>query len=287
MDRLKKYWPYLIFALVIPGLVVLSSSISRMQLKPGTLFDDETSSELSLLLNQFIAYRGQILFCAALIPIALFLFALSTYPRNQQITTTRRLNPIATLLQLILFVAAFAVIRRKVLENPNNPFSLARLGIDPQEFPADTEITRIQVNTSEFLTIIVGFILLLAAIFFIVWLIQRRPKPAGSINKLAIEAQEALDEIESGADLRNVIMRCYIEMTETVEETRGEKRSQGMTPREFEVRLVNLGIPREPVQQLTKLFENVRYGAREADTESEELAKSSLMAIIQACKEVG
>ena len=56
-----------------------------------------------------------------------------------------------------------------------------------------------------------------------------------------------------------------------------------MTPREFEVYLTQNGMPREPVQQLTRLFELVRYGAVTAAPADEQHAVASLTAIVEAC----
>jgi hypothetical protein len=57
-----------------------------------------------------------------------------------------------------------------------------------------------------------------------------------------------------------------------------------MTAREFQRRLGRIGIPEEPVAQLTKLFESVRYGSKETGPEEERLALRSLSAIVSACE---
>ena len=92
--------------------------------------------------------------------------------------------------------------------------------------------------------------------------------------------------MRSGVNLRNVILRCYVEMGRTVDEWRGVQRTQDMTPREFETSLTAIGLPQKPVSDLTRLFETVRYGTNEPSKEEEETAESSLTAIIQACQEL-
>ena len=60
-----------------------------------------------------------------------------------------------------------------------------------------------------------------------------------------------------------------------------------MTVREFEVFLVDNGLPKEAIQTLSRLFEQVRYGGTLEDTRQEELALSCLTDIVNACKALG
>ncbi len=130
-------------------------------------------------------------------------------------------------------------------------------------------------------------LLLLGAAAFGVWFFwPREPIVIPPMRELSQDAEEALSDLRSGADLRNVIMRCYIEMGYTVDEWRGIQRTQDMTPREFESTLTEIGLPQEPVADLTRLFETVRYGISKPSKETEEIAESSLTAIIQACQEL-
>jgi hypothetical protein len=71
-------------------------------------------------------------------------------------------------------------------------------------------------------------------------------------------------------------------MVEILNRQRGITRKEGMTPREFERRLVELGLPPEPVTKLTRLFETVRYGAKDLGEVEEHQALAYLDAIVQA-----
>ena len=66
------------------------------------------------------------------------------------------------------------------------------------------------------------------------------------------EAQAAIDDLESGVDLRNVILRCYCQMEDALKKQKGLKRHKGMTPREFETSLSGFGIPEQPLIILTR-----------------------------------
>ena len=73
-------------------------------------------------------------------------------------------------------------------------------------------------------------------------------------------------------------------MVTVLSRDRDIKRPKEMTPREFASYLVKSGLPEPPIQQLTHLFERVRYGAKITDTESDRKAVESLEAIIAFCR---
>lgn len=136
--------------------------------------------------------------------------------------------------------------------------------------------------------ITITFLLLLvggtALVIWFFW--PREPLSAFPMRELSQDAEDALSDLRSGVNLRNVILRCYVEMGRTVDEWRGVQRTQDMTPREFESSLTAIGLPQKPVADLTRLFETVRYGTNAPSKEEEETAESSLTAIIQACQEL-
>ncbi|OGF54139.1 MAG: hypothetical protein A2Z21_07130 [Candidatus Fraserbacteria bacterium RBG_16_55_9] len=65
-------------------------------------------------------------------------------------------------------------------------------------------------------------------------------------------------------------MRCYHEMSRILSEHRGIRRKRAMTPREFERHLEQVGLRSEHIRKLTRLFEEVRYGANKKSGEQEE-----------------
>ena len=285
MNNWKKFWIFFFFGLAVLALVLLASSLSKLDFQPGTLFDRDTTHEITRLFGQFGAYRGVWLVCVAIIPIFFFVFTLMKQSRYQPLRTARRNSTIVVLVQLILFAVAFILIRRRLMDHPVN--FMTPKGSQPPAILNFTEVDKLPVNISEWLAFIAGFIILFGICLWIGWVVWKHRKPLYSLDRLAEKALNALEDLEGGGDLRNVILLCYFEMTQAVELHRGVKRSQGMTPREFEIRLVNLGIPVEPVQQLTRLFEDVRYGAKELGSKSERQARSCLTAIASACKGEG
>ena len=133
-----------------------------------------------------------------------------------------------------------------------------------------------------------GAFVWLAAITFmlviglLVMMIFRQPaQPSEAKDRLVQQAKNAMQALRAGDDLRSVILRCYVEMMKTLQEERGIERSHEMTTREFQDWLEFNGLPPLPVQNLTALFEKVRYGQDPLGESDEKLAQASLREIVQ------
>ncbi len=153
--------------------------------------------------------------------------------------------------------------------------------IPPPEFtPPPSWVTSI---TTIAIALVIS--LLLIGIFYAIWRrSQERLKLREPLKKVERQAQAALDTIRAGGDLSEAILRCYLQMVETLKEYRGIYRDQDMTPHEFEIFLGRHGVPDEPVHHLTRLFEEVRYGAIKPGRKEEQVAIASLSAIVSACQ---
>jgi hypothetical protein len=125
-------------------------------------------------------------------------------------------------------------------------------------------------------------VLLAALLLGAIWLIWRRTRmQKPPLRQLADEAQAALAELQAGGDLTDTVLRCYREMSRVLSEQRGIARPHDVTPREFERQLAAAGLRDEHIQQLTRLFERVRYGPRRADIHQEGAAVVCLEAIVR------
>jgi hypothetical protein len=131
--------------------------------------------------------------------------------------------------------------------------------------------------------LILAKVLLLVLIFGGIYLIWRRLRPKSDPKAVVVKnVRQALSDLESGSELKDVVIRCYSKMCQELQKTRGVRRDQAMTPREFENHLANAGITSVHIQQLTLLFEDVRYGTKPTDTTTQYKAIQSLEAILQA-----
>ncbi len=105
---------------------------------------------------------------------------------------------------------------------------------------------------------------------------SRRPVP----RSWEREVEDARQALLDGQDLGQVIIRCYLRMGQALQQDRQIERDAFMTTGEFEVLLSAKGVPRDPVHQLTGLFDAVRYGRREPASGEEKRAIQCLDAIL-------
>lgn len=125
--------------------------------------------------------------------------------------------------------------------------------------------------------------LLLAAGLLCTWLLWRSMRRGQGGDRLAQAAGAAVRAIADGQQIEDVVMRSYLDMVSVVEKAQGIERENAVTPREFESYLAERGIPRLPVQQLTRLFEKVRYGNQRLNRQDEQAAVECLYQIQAAC----
>lgn len=120
------------------------------------------------------------------------------------------------------------------------------------------------------------------AFFVLLWYLWLRLRPKPDPQSLLVdEAASALAELEAGGDLRDVVLRCYAQMSAVLKENHRVERRQAMTPREFEVQLAAAGLGDEHIHRLTRLFEAVRYGTQSGTGKTAQEASDCLQAIVQ------
>jgi multisubunit Na+/H+ antiporter MnhF subunit len=118
---------------------------------------------------------------------------------------------------------------------------------------------------------------LAGALGYLVWQLTHTPK-----DRLHEITRSALDDLSAGRDWEDVVIRCYVDMSATVSRRRGVGRHQAMTPREFAVRLEQMGLPANSVGRLTRLFEQARYGNLKSGPDQVREATACLAEIMQA-----
>jgi hypothetical protein len=119
--------------------------------------------------------------------------------------------------------------------------------------------------------------------FLFLWRRLRR-RFGDPLELVAQEAKKTLEELQAGADPKERVIRCYFEMSRVLNEQRGVKRKLAMTTREFEKYLEAVGLQDVHVRRLTRLFEMVRYGAKNLDERENREAVACLKAIVRACE---
>lgn len=98
---------------------------------------------------------------------------------------------------------------------------------------------------------------------------------ADDVAEVGRLAGEAADRIESADDFENQVFRAWLEMTRPL----NLDHPRSSTPAEFAAAARGAGMSGEHVDRLTELFDQVRYGGREATAEREREAVSLLRSI--------
>jgi len=127
---------------------------------------------------------------------------------------------------------------------------------------------------------LVGAALAAGALALGVWVYRSRPAPSQAMLLLGQEAEKARQALLTGVSLREVILQCYRQMSSALQEDHGIQRQAYMTTGDFERLLAAEGFPAEPVHQLTRLFEAVRYSRWQPGLDDDQRAITCLDAII-------
>lgn len=288
--------------IAIEAMLVLAMSLSRLEMDPGVPF----AQIWQFLINQFRTggltgpVGGALPGNDSLVKLlrAFFLIVLVMFPFAIILTIIdkeMRKRVLAAIVRLVLIFTFLALIVECQSEMMDEVEEI-RLGI-----PQDSELANAQPFTDEEfsadnvsrwlvrgLSLAVGLVVTIIAVVTI-----RRLRRSRSVSEddtwtqLAVRARAAISDIEGGGDLRSSILRCYVEMTRIVRESRGAYRGATMTAREFQDYLIQAKLPPHPVNRLTELFEKARYGLGESSAQEESDAIASLQAIADACRSMG
>jgi hypothetical protein len=283
MPQEKKYLAtgYLILTILI--VIFLASGISGVEFQPGTLMAlDRGQNELKIpvlpkIPTPFFEYLLMFIMWVML-PLSVVFFI--KYPEIRQRT-------LKGLSYFILYGLCLFLLARKNQEHSPDL-------LETEQELVDTAIIETQREAAEFISSVgeadqslnlIIDITIFILIGLLIWYVYRRffYEPPVTSDQIKGEAEDAINQIESGVDLRNVIIRCYADMSQILIDRRGIQRNQAMTPHEFELELQQIGLPHTPIQNLTHLFEAVRYGNAQLSSEDEQEAIHCLSAIAEAC----
>lgn len=276
----------LVFATIV--LFLLAIGLTGLKLSPGLLMNYTRPSTGSTTISEMPNMTGLIDFFRIALALALVLFPI--YFIYMLIDPKRRKR---LLRDIIVFgMILFFFDRLRAIANNMEPRGdeLPPVGGEAiAETQAIQPLTDFVNNPPPWLItgVTVAVVGVGAAIIFgILWLsFQKRHSDADAIVRVAREAQEALQTIQAGGDLRDTIIQCYRRMVLAVKDERGIQRDLAMTPREFTLILTGKGLPPSPVQNLTRLFEDARYGNITGGMRQQLEAVGALEEIIEACRE--
>lgn len=284
MTQKTKSTVLLFFVIALGALFLLASSLSNLELQPGTAFPGGAGSESAVAEAGAAPQLG-----SYSIPLLRGLFALAflilmIYVPTRMILLVDRKVIVRLVLVMIVILVVVAILPRVTLTPTGysinefteiNPPPVFNYPVMPLGQPPQTLIWLVLVGIG------------LGAGFLLFKLVERSPATDSLEAEMLQEAEEAVQALNAGSNLRNVIVRCYLQMALILQEKQSVQRSASMTVREFEDQLDALGFPGGAVHQLTHVFEKVRYGNQPAAPQDEAIALDSLNEIIRFCRQAG
>jgi hypothetical protein len=280
--------------LALLSLVLLAGSLKGMDFRAGESLGRRNVAQPGEAVN-----LGELITSAAAVPfwqqvafwVLLFVIVLLC---ASLLNPELRKKLILAFIRLALFALVFLYIVEKNPEVFAGLLSQLNLAgdftIDPQASEAPAPVFQ-PPQVSNWFSYAVAFGLVLLAVSFIWWLnrlwvsIKASSSAREPLDELAVIARQSIGELKSGKNFENAILECYARMSSVVEKKQGLHRENAMTPTEFSARLTRAGLPREPVERLTRLFEAVRYGRQPAGQTEINEAVTSLSSILRYCGE--
>lgn len=293
-DR-QRLWLLPFLGIAIVAIVLLAAGLPQFELRPGQPFPfqiligqqsgDATGEPIPAptLPLPFLNLWAMVFVVAFMILAALWIVTFILRPQARK----RMLARLASyVIWFLMFYLIFNVIWQLDLTGGN----------EGEEGSAGTELGELLNQGEEMPTppvfivdppqwfIIVITLTILALLLGLAWYVwqRRSSSEAQPVDKIVREAQQAIDEIHTGRELKDTVMRCYQEMSRVLGDRRGIERQKAMTPREFEEHLTKIGLRSEHIHRLTRLFEGVRYGAHVPGKREEREAVACLSAIVEA-----
>lgn len=281
MLQKRKRMGLLLLTGALISIILLAASLSNMQLKEGSPYPGVVNSENTLELitasptaggdaNPYLrgVFSFSLLICMIYVAGRLIAFV-----RIKQILWL--LLVVGILFLLVWFLPETR--HRQVGALPNEYIELL---VTPSAEVLTTPLGKPPQELVWFLAIVV----VLGVSLLSIKVLRQWWNPNEKEDQFLEEAQNAVNSFKAGMNLKNVILRCYLQMSHALQEEQGIERSDHMTAQEFEARLAAKGVPHVPVHQLTVLFEKARYSKLELNCDDERLAMDSLNAIIHSCR---
>lgn len=177
--------------------------------------------------------------------------------------------------------ALFILLRQCSQVAPDELFNIDKLAETALEAGEPIE-ANFSPQTTELIEWIAN-IFFVALLAILAWrIIQWWANRSKTVDQIAAQAVDALEDIRAGVDLKDRILQCYAEMNRLLMQRRGVHRPKAITAREFESELEQLGLPGEQVRTLTRLFEKARYGGNQLGPVEQQEAEECLRVIASA-----
>jgi hypothetical protein len=277
--------------LALLSLVVLASTIRYATFRPARHFSQEESELIRIPVGQIIRSIAEVpLEKQIAFLVFLFLFGVLVAFLLSPEMRKKLLKQLFRLVVSVILVLYLLKIKPDLLAGlfPNlalgghSSSSVSEGGAPPVFEPP---------HISGWLSFIIalGVVLAAAAILWRLnrwWTLRKETSNTHQLDEIAEIARASLRNLSSGQDsVQDSIIQCYVDMSRAVVKRRGLSREYAMTASEFALRLEKAGLPPDPVNRLTHLFESVRYGMRTSAQSDVDEAIACLSSILKYCGE--
>ena len=289
MTQSTKRWALLFLGFVLIAMLLLSVSLPNLKFQPGQPFSLgnappppgaasglETPGDFFLIL-----IRGLLALTLLLVPVYIIFHLLTPQGRR------KLLGDLAVLLIFFAVAEILSRLPRKAPLSQQQPSGEQGGLILPTPGPVVT-FTAQSTPVLEIVVIVAIALLIAIGVGILYWYYRRRLEQQPNqtaLEQLANEAQNAVDALKAGEDIKDIVIRSYVQMSRVLRQERNLEREDAMTVHEFEQSLIEKGLPYDPVHQLTHLFEEVRYGSKHPGKFEEQRAIDCLSTIVAFCKE--
>ncbi len=286
MPRRTKITALLFFSIVLAAMLLLAFSLKQLEFQPGVPFSLERSAVESFSFSSWSSDLGLLVFVRILIGLALLSlpFILLYMLFNKK--TRKRLLIYLLIAGIIIAIGSSAAGSLSAQELPQQLSQPAEQSLPEQPgAPVATYNAAPPADTVVIATIIILALALavgIGALLFQRKPVQRQIEP--NLEPLVQPAEQALQSLYAGGDFKQTVIRCYLEMSAALDRQQGIRRANSMTAHEFERLLAQKGLPKEPVHNLTRLFEGARYSPETPGSVEKQQALTSLQAILKACR---
>lgn len=283
-----RMWVLAACLIVLATIVLLAPSLGAVRFEPARPFAFGASPEGRLVFPALSMpedtplWKILALWLAIVVNLALVLLMLSPELRKRVL---RQLIRFA--LGILLFLL---LLRYRVLQWPQTELDPAAAGSAGPSVPAPPlEVQAFQPpQVATWVTYAVTLLVLwlaLLGVFLVYQAWQRqRSRRLTTVSDIASIAKASLADLAEGRHWNDVVIEVYAQMNEAVWRDRGLHRESSATPREFAARLSRTGLPASSLDELTRLFETVRYGANDSDASAGQRAAACLESILRACR---
>jgi hypothetical protein len=273
----------ILFGLVLIITMIIAASLPRLEFKAGMPLPELENNQvvaaqaaaepfLAIPVNEFFSVFFAIILIGSMLYI---LYKLIKGAKWKNISAF-----VWRTIFISIIVGGFLLVILKIPDSGNSKSTAM-----PVPTTAEPLATAPLGQTPPLLLWLVGIGLLGIGILLGVWILTSASRKETPIDLVGFEAEKAWKALKNGLDLKDVITKCYHQMSLALEKKRGIKRKDFMTTGEFENLLVLTGIPHEPVHQLTQLFEAVRYGKWQPNFTDEQRAIKCLETIILSSRD--